>query len=102
MRSPPRSQASGPSQVQPTGLLNWRITPIHPELRPHASDMVRVFEVSLTDAQSGIYRYVCFMALSILSLPPGGGSWHAKRDGRSLAAQRIKARKITIFPEIQK
>ena len=31
-----------------------------------------------------VYRGVCFVALSFLSLPPRG-RWHAKRDGRSLA-----------------
>ena len=40
-------------------------------------------------------------AVSFPSLPPRG-RWHAKRDGRSLAAQTIKARKTTVFLEILK
>ena len=58
MWSLPRSQASGTTETL--------------TLRPHASDMVRVFEVSLIDAQIGVCRCVYFMELSFRSLPPRG------------------------------
>jgi len=69
VRSPPRSFASGPAKTL--------------TLRPHASDMVRVFEVSLIDAQIGVCRGVCSprKTLSVTLRVPPPPRWEANIRG---------------------